>query len=66
MATNLRYRPVEEKAAIIADVVVHLWPLIESGGVRPIVHETVPMERAADAHRIMESGPFGKVLLVVG
>jgi putative PIG3 family NAD(P)H quinone oxidoreductase len=64
-ATNLRYRPVEEKAAIIADVAVHLWPLIESGEVRPIVHERVPIEQAADAHRIMESGPFGKVLLVV-
>ena len=63
MATNLRYRPVAEKAAIINDVLLHLWPLIESGEVRPVVHETLPVQRAADAHRVMESGPFGKVLL---
>jgi putative PIG3 family NAD(P)H quinone oxidoreductase len=62
-ATNLRYRPVEEKATIIADVALHLWPLIESGEVRPVVSETFPMRRAADAHRAMEAGPFGKVVL---
>ena len=62
-ATNLRYRPVEEKATIIADVALHLWPLLESGEIRPIVSETYPMRRAADAHRAMEAGPFGKVVL---
>jgi putative PIG3 family NAD(P)H quinone oxidoreductase len=64
-ATNLRYRPVEEKAMIIADVALHLWPLIESGEIRPVVSETFPMRQAADAHRAMEAGPFGKVLLTV-
>jgi putative PIG3 family NAD(P)H quinone oxidoreductase len=65
MATNLRHRPVAEKATITAEISLHLWPLIESGEVRPVVHETFPMPQAADAHRAMEAGPFGKVVLTV-
>jgi len=65
-ATALRYRPLEEKAAIVAVVVEQLWPLIETGGVRPVVHEVLPIQRAADAHRLMQDGnPFGKVVLRV-
>ena len=64
-ATSLRYRPLEEKAAIVAEVTTQLWPIVESGTVRPIVHEVLPAERAADAHRLLEeSGEvFGKLLL---
>ena len=65
MATNLRYRPVEEKATIIADVTTHLWPLLESGEIRPVVETVLPIQRAAEAHRVMEGGPFGKVILQV-
>jgi putative PIG3 family NAD(P)H quinone oxidoreductase len=65
-ATALRYRPLEEKAAIVAVVVEQLWPLIETGGVRPVVHEVLPIQRAGDAHRLMHDGnPFGKVVLKV-
>jgi putative PIG3 family NAD(P)H quinone oxidoreductase len=67
-ATGLRGRPVAgpgSKADIIAEVVGLLWPLVESGAVTPIVQEVVPVERAADAHRAVEGGPFGKVLLQV-
>lgn len=65
-ATGLRYRPVAEKGAIVAEVVEHLWPLVEAGEVRPVVHEVLPIQRAADAHRLVERGnPFGKVLLGV-
>ncbi|MGH3761556.1 NAD(P)H-quinone oxidoreductase [Actinophytocola sp.] len=64
-ATTLRHRPVEEKAAIVAEVATQLWPLVEAGTVRPIVHEILPIERAADAHRMLErSGEvFGKLIL---
>lgn len=63
-ATNLRGRPLDEKAAIIADVREHVWPLIEAGQVRPVVDRTVPMSRASEAHRVMEnSEQFGKILL---
>ncbi|WP_068424057.1 NAD(P)H-quinone oxidoreductase [Janibacter terrae] len=64
IATSLRARPAEEKAAIVAAVREHVWPLIEDGAVRPIVQGTHPLDRAADAHRELEaSGHIGKILL---
>ncbi|MFJ3335415.1 NAD(P)H-quinone oxidoreductase [Streptomyces sp. NPDC086766] len=66
-ATSLRARPLEEKAAIVAAVREHVWPLIAAGHVRPVVHSEVPMSDAAAAHRIVEeSSHVGKVLLVDG
>ena len=65
-ATGLRSRPREEKAAIVAHVRENVWPLVESGAVRPIVHATYPLTRAADAHReLAASQHIGKVLLTV-
>jgi len=66
-ATSLRFRPREEKAAIMADLVERVWPLIADGTLGPIVHETVPLDRVADAHRILEeSSHVGKVVLEIG
>jgi putative PIG3 family NAD(P)H quinone oxidoreductase len=63
-ATSLRYRPVEEKAAICTEVATRLWPLVEAGTVRPITHEVLPVENAADAHRMLEEGGvLGKLVL---
>jgi putative PIG3 family NAD(P)H quinone oxidoreductase len=64
IATSLRSRPPMEKAAIVAAVREHVWPLIEAGQVRPVIHSRHPLEHAADAHREMEaSGHIGKILL---
>jgi putative PIG3 family NAD(P)H quinone oxidoreductase len=64
--TGLRARPREEKAEIVASVREHVWPLVESRQVRPIVDRTVPMHDAATAHRILEeSTHIGKILLTV-
>ncbi|MEU2063682.1 NAD(P)H-quinone oxidoreductase [Streptomyces sp. NPDC013455] len=64
-ATSLRARPLDEKAAIVAAVREHVWPLLVAGGVRPVVDREVPMPEAAEAHRLVEaSGHIGKVLLV--
>jgi len=64
IATSLRGRPAGEKAAIVAAVREHVWPLIESGAVKPVVHRTFPLDQAADAHRELEAGSnIGKVLL---
>jgi NADPH:quinone reductase-like Zn-dependent oxidoreductase len=66
IATALRSRPVGEKAAICASVVEHVWPLVAEGRVRPVVHGTMPLEEAAAAHELMESGDHtGKILLTV-
>ncbi len=67
IATTLRSRPVEGKAAICAAVAEHVWPLVAAGLVRPIVHETLPLADAGRAHALLESGDaVGKVLLTVG
>jgi putative PIG3 family NAD(P)H quinone oxidoreductase len=65
-ATSLRARPLDEKAAIVAAVREHVWPLFADGRARPVVDRDLPMNDAAAAHRIVEdSGHIGKVLLVV-
>jgi putative PIG3 family NAD(P)H quinone oxidoreductase len=64
IATTLRTRPDPEKSAIIDGVREHVWPLIESDLVRPVVHSRIPMPQAAEAHRLVEANEhFGKVLL---
>ena len=64
IATSLRARPVAEKATIVKAVREHVWPMVERGEVRPVIQEVLPLERAADAHRILEeSNHIGKVLL---
>ncbi|MEV7783921.1 NAD(P)H-quinone oxidoreductase [Streptomyces sp. NPDC088106] len=64
-ATSLRARPAREKAAIVAAVREHVWPLVADGHVRPVVDREIPMPDAATAHRVVEdSGHIGKVLLV--
>jgi putative PIG3 family NAD(P)H quinone oxidoreductase len=66
IATTLRARPAQEKAAIVASVREHVWPLLADGLVRPVVHTRMPLAEAAEAHRLVESsGHIGKVLLTV-
>ncbi|WP_338698487.1 NAD(P)H-quinone oxidoreductase [Streptomyces sp. Q6] len=63
-ATTLRARPLAEKTAVVAAVREHVWPLVEAGHVRPIVDRALPMDDAAQGHRVLEeSGHIGKVLL---
>ncbi len=67
LATSLRARPAAEKAAVVASVREHVWPLVARGEVNPVVDATFPLERAGDAHRRIEaSDHVGKVLLVTG
>ena len=64
IATSLRGRPAAEKAAIIAAVRERVWPLVESGTVKPVVHRTFPLAQAPDAHRELEASThIGKILL---
>ena len=63
--STLRARPVAEKGAIARALGVRVWPLVESGAVKPIVHATFPLRQAAEAHRVMESSAhIGKLVLV--
>ncbi len=65
IGTTLRARPLAEKERIVADVRARAWPMLSDGRLRPVVHARLPLDRAADAHRLLDSGEvFGKVLLV--
>ncbi len=64
--STLRVRTPEEKGAIARELEARVWPLLERGDVRPVVHATFPLAEAADAHRLLESGELiGKVVLTV-
>jgi putative PIG3 family NAD(P)H quinone oxidoreductase len=64
---GLRGRPVdgpEGKGAIVTDVRERLWPLVEAGEVRPVVHSRIPLPEASRAHAALEAGGVhGKILL---
>lgn len=65
-ATSLRARSADEKAEIVTGVREHVWPLVATGAVRPVIDRTLPMRDAAEAHRVVEaSDHVGKVLLSV-
>ena len=62
--STLRPRSVEEKTKIAHALQKNVWPLLESGAIRPIIHETFPLKQASEAHRLMESSAhIGKILL---
>ena len=62
--STLRPRSIKEKAEIARALRKEVWPLLDSGTIRPIIHQTFPLEKAADAHRLMESSShIGKILL---
>jgi NADPH:quinone reductase-like Zn-dependent oxidoreductase len=68
-ATALRSRPVDGpdgKGAIVEQVTANVWPLIAAGKVRPIIGAELPVQDAAEAHRLLNAGEVtGKVLLRV-
>jgi NADPH2:quinone reductase len=64
--STLRPRPVEFKGAIARALREKIWPLIESGRIKPEIYKTFPLEQAAEAHRLMESSQhIGKIVLTV-
>ena len=65
--STLRPRSVDEKARIARALLAQVWPLLESGEIKPIVHAVFKLEKAADAHSLMESGRhIGKIILTTG
>lgn len=64
--STLRPRPVAFKAAIARQLRERVWPLVESGAIKPVVHATFPLAEAGRAHALMESGThIGKIVLTV-
>jgi putative PIG3 family NAD(P)H quinone oxidoreductase len=65
-AALLRPRPPAQKAAIVSATAAFVWPLIESGDVRPVIDRVLALDDAAEAHRVVEASEhIGKVLLRV-
>jgi NADPH:quinone reductase-like Zn-dependent oxidoreductase len=65
--STLRARSVAQKAEVAAALRESVWPLLEDGKVKPIIHATFPLEQAREAHELMESSSHvGKILLVTG
>ena len=63
--STLRSRSVAQKGAIVEALGAQVWPKLESGELRPVIHATYPLAEAAEAHRVMESSThIGKLLLV--
>jgi putative PIG3 family NAD(P)H quinone oxidoreductase len=64
--STLRPRPVAVKAAIAEALRQQVWPLIEAGEVKPVMHASFPLQKAAEAHALMDSGAhIGKIVLTV-
>ncbi|MFL6716526.1 MAG: NAD(P)H-quinone oxidoreductase [Burkholderiaceae bacterium] len=64
--STLRPRPVAFKAAIAAKLRQNVWPLLESGRIKPVIYKTFPLADAAQAHTLMESSTHvGKIVLEV-
>jgi len=64
--STLRPRPVAFKGAIARALQARVWPLLEGGAIKPIIHATLPLEQAAAGHAMMEAGEnIGKIILTV-
>jgi len=64
--STLRSRSVAQKAAVADAVRQHVWPLLATRQVRPIIYATFPLAEASEAHRLMEtSNHIGKIVLTV-
>ena len=64
--STLRPRSVALKAKIAAALCQNVWPLLEKGAVKPVIHATFPLEQAREAHELMESSAHqGKIMLEI-
>ena len=64
--STLRARPAADKARLADELRARIWPHLEQGRMLPVIHEVFPLDRAADAHRRMESSEhIGKIMLEV-
>jgi NADPH2:quinone reductase len=66
IGASIWFQSIEEKAGLAARVRTHVWPLVESGAIRPVIDRIFPLSQAADAQRHMEASQhIGKIILQV-
>jgi NADPH:quinone reductase-like Zn-dependent oxidoreductase len=60
----LRPRSVAFKSLVADEIARSVWPYVEEGRLKPVIHATFPLAQAAEAHKLMESGDHvGKIVL---
>jgi NADPH2:quinone reductase len=65
--STMRPRTTAQKGAIAAELRAKVWPVLDAGRCKPVIHATFPLAQAAEAHRLMESSAhIGKIMLAVG
>jgi putative PIG3 family NAD(P)H quinone oxidoreductase len=65
--STLRPRSVAFKSLVADELARSVWPFVGEGRLRPVIHRTFPLARAAEAHALMEAGDHvGKIVLVTG
>lgn len=64
--STLRAQPEGEKTRLAEGIKTHIWPLIKSADIKPVIYKTFPLEHAKQAHECMEDGQhIGKILLTL-
>jgi NADPH2:quinone reductase len=64
--STMRPRTTAQKGQIAAELLEKVWPVLNAGRCAPVIHATYPLDRAAEAHRLMESSQhIGKIMLTV-
>jgi NADPH2:quinone reductase len=64
--STMRPRTAAQKGAIADALGEKVWPVLDAGRAGPVIYEVFPLERVADAHRLMESSAhIGKIMLQV-
>ena len=64
--STLRASPLSRKAELAQSLRTKVWPLFETGRLKPVIHQVYPLAEAAAAHRLMESSAhIGKIMLKV-
>ena len=67
VGSMLRNRTPEFKAYILSELVSKVFPKIEAGLIKPSIYKVLPIEKAEEAHAILQRGEnIGKVVLTVG
>jgi NADPH2:quinone reductase len=67
IGSTLRPRSARTKAAIAKNLKEQIWPLIESGKIKPLIAARFPLDNAVEAHKLMESSKhIGKIILTIG
>jgi NADPH2:quinone reductase len=64
--STMRPRSTAQKGAIAAELREKVWPVLDAGRCSPVIHATIPLAQAAEAHRLMESSAhIGKIILTI-